>query len=236
MCASVSVYCFIVWMQEKMSISFILACAFSLLGTMFHSGVIGLAVGYAVILFLYDRHQNTYRLSFRNIFMTALVVLLFVFIYTNYSELFFSYFMRADSIEDIASGVGEGGSTYAQYVGNSSSILNMAIYTVPRLVYFLFSPFPWQWRGLSDIIAVVFNSLFYIITYINMFKYLKRKTPENRAIVIALMIVALCVAFIYGWGVSNTGTAVRHRDKMIALYTILWCCTSNGKRRTGRYI
>ena len=39
--------------------------------------------------------------------------------------------------------------------------------------------------------------------------------------VIAFLIIALCTVFVFAWGVSNTGTAVRHRDKMVILYGVL---------------
>ena len=49
-------------------------------------------------------------------------------------------------------------------------------------------------------------------------RFLRSKEKKNRTLVIALTIVAVCTVFVFAWGVSNTGTACRHRDKI----TIIW--------------
>lgn len=127
-----------------------------------------------------------------------------------------------NSIGDIGSTNSEGGSSYAAYVGDSSSIINMVIFTIPRIVYFLFSPFPWQWRGLGDIIAFVFSSLFYLLVLKNAIVCMKKDKSSNKNYAIVIFIVALCTAFVFSWGVTNTGTATRHRDKMIVVYAVLY--------------
>ena len=134
-----------------------------------------------------------------------------------------------DEISDIATGNGLGGSSYARYVGNSSNPLNMIIYTPLRIVFFLFSPFPWQWRGLSDIIAFVFSSLFFLYTAWCNIRFLRSGEKKNRTLVIALTIVAVCTAFVFAWGVSNTGTACRHRDKMAIIWGFVLALTYHTK-------
>ena len=84
-----------------------------------------------------------------------------------------------DSIEEAANTLDYGGSTYAQYVGDSSSIQNMLIYTIPRIVYFLFSPLPWQWRGPSDVIAFTFSSLFYMYAVVDVNKNMRVYSRYN---------------------------------------------------------
>ena len=37
-----------------------------------------------------------------------------------------------------------------------------------------------------------------------------------------LFIVSFVTTFVFAWGVSNTGTASRHRDKMIILYGVMY--------------
>ena len=157
---------------------------------------------------------------------------MFVYLYTNHKDVLFAKMVKIETIDDIASGVVKGGSSYAAYVGNSSTPLNMLLYTLPRIVFFLFSPFPWHWRGLSDIIAFCFNSVFYMGAVYSAWKYLRSKERENRNLLIALLIVALVTVFVFAWGTSNTGTAVRHRDKMVILYGMIWALSGVGKRKT----
>ena len=143
---------------------------------------------------------------------------------------------NVDSLSDIGNVNTEGGSSYAAYVGDSSSVFNMMIYTIPRIVYFLLSPFPWQWRGMGDIIAFVFSSLFYFFTIKNAFVFIKKANQKNKSYVIIVFIVALCTAFVFSWGVTNTGTATRHRDKMIILYGLLYALSHRDYRDKKIYL
>lgn len=231
MLLSISFYCFVRWVNRGREGFFWFAFVFVFAAARFHSGVVGVAMGYIVARLLYDKRKGRFELATRSMISAAFFLFIFAYLYLNYADTLFGKMVNIESVEDIASGVGRGGSSYAQYVGDSSTPLNMVIYTIPRMLYFLFSPFPWQWRGLSDIIAFCFSSLFFLWTAINTVRYLKNKYPENRAVVMGLSIVALCTLFIFAWGVSNTGTACRHRDKAIVLYGILWCCTYQNKNQ-----
>jgi hypothetical protein len=212
-------------MQRNTEWYFYIAIIFALTASAFHSGCAAMVIGYIVVRMLYNKETKNFSGSMRAILPTAFFALVCAFILLNYSDVFLSKMGNVDSLEDIANVNDKGGSSYARYVGNSSSIGNFVIYTLPRIIYFLFSPFPWQWRGLGDIIAFVFSSLFYFLTVRAAFRYLKQKKENNRSLVIGIMIVAFCIVFVFGWGCSNTGTAARHREKSIIVFAILYALT-----------
>ena len=135
-----------------------------------------------------------------------------------------------DDITDIANTLDYGGSSYARYVGNSSSIRNMVIFTIPRIFYFLFSPFPWQWRGFSDIIAFCFSSMFYYVAARSALVNLRFMSKKDKNKTIAIIIISISIVFIFAWGVSNTGTAARHRDKLVMLFASLYALGMSGSR------
>ena len=139
-----------------------------------------------------------------------------------------SKMVGVENIEDVANTLEIGGSSYAKYVGNSNSIGNMIIYTPLRIVYFLFSPFPWQWRGITDIIAFLFSSLYFLyilaLSLRNLINPVHIKQKDKQ---ILMMILTIAVVFVYSWGVSNTGTAARHRDKLVPLFAVLWAYSSD---------
>ena len=140
---------------------------------------------------------------------------------------------NVEEITDIATystGAYDGGSTYAQYVGDSSSIINMIRYTPIRIIMFQFTPFIWQIRSLSDVIAICFNALFYIYVWYKTIKYILSRRSEHRTIVVALLIIWFATTFVFAWGVTNVGTAIRHRDKMVALAGVLLGLTMNQKK------
>ena len=225
MLLAASLYFFVEWYQKKKEIYFLFSIFFVMGASMFHSGTIGVAVGYFVGRFLYNAKKEQFQFTVKNTAFVVCGIFIFIYLYNNYSDILFAKMSNMESIEDIASGGGRGESSYAFYVGNSSSIFNMIIYSIPRMLYFSFSPFPWQWRGIIDIIAFCFSSMFYIWIWIRTFRYLKNGKKKNRNLIILLVISIIITVFIFGWGVSNTGTALRHRDKLIPFYALLLALT-----------
>ena len=227
MFVAISCYFFVVWFNQKLEIYYLLAIICSFAGAYFHTGAIGLAFGYIAIRFLYDNATNKIHITSVNVLITILLVLSLSFIFNNYGQTFLSKMAGVENIEDIANTLELGGSSYARYVGNSNSIGNMIIYTPLRIVYFLFSPFPWQWRGIADIIAFFFSSLYFLYILAHSISYLINTTNnEQKNKQILIMILTMAVVFVYSWGVSNTGTAARHRDKLVPIFAVLWAYSS----------
>lgn len=231
MLLALSVLCMVRWKQRGSEGWFLLAFLLSCCAAMFHSGSIAAAMGYILVRLFYDTRRGTIRFSWRN-FLPALVLLLvFLYLFNNYGDVFFGKMIGLEGVEDIANTGSLGDSSYVAYVGNSDSLSSMLLYTPVRIAFFLFSPFPWQWRGMSDVIAFCFSSLFYAWVLVKTFCYLGRKKAENRELVIILLIVAFALLFVFAWGVSNTGTAVRHRDKAVVLYAVLLGITGPTDKR-----
>ncbi len=231
MLITISLYCFIKWFNGGTSINILAAVLFDVAASYFHGGSIGVLVGYAVAMFLYDRTNKRIRISVRSMFLATIMLFIISYLYFNYSDILFGKFRGVDSIQEVANTLDYGGSSYARYVGDSSSVPNMIIYTVPRIVYFLFSPFPWQWRGISDIIAFVFSSMFYMYAVYAAIKNMHIYGRSNHNQVLAVLIIAFCIVFIFAWGVVNTGTAARHRDKMVMIFgTLLALSFNRGER------
>lgn len=229
MLLTLSVVSFLIWLQGASFYYFLFAFFFDLMAAIFHSGTAGLVLGYLVVFLLYDRRWQRFHANFVNIFPVAIMCLLLTFLYFNYAEVFLGKMLGLETLSDIANTSGAGDSSYAAYVGNSNSVGSMIIYTIPRIVYFLFSPFPWQWRGIKDIIAFLFSSMFYFWAVKDAIVYI-RSNNKNRTMAIALLIVLSCVVFVFAWGVSNTGTATRHREKMVIIFGLLWAICHDGSR------
>lgn len=221
MFASISLLFFVKWYKGYPSYNFLLAIAAVFAGAMFHSGIVGMILGYILVVILVDRQQQTVKMNISGIGLAIVLALGFVYLFNNYSDVFFRKMMHVSSVENVANVQARGGSTYAAYVGNSNSIANMVIYTPIRIIMFQFSPFFWQIRGAADIIALVFDSFFFMYVYYRTIRYCRMKEAKDWAIVIALFIIGLATTFVFAWGVTNTGTALRHRNKMTVLFGIL---------------
>lgn len=221
MFVALSLLLFICWWNGSGEWCFIGAFVAVAVAAMFHSGVMGVAAGYILIRLLYDRKKRAFHLNLKSVIPAVLAFGVFVFLYNNYADVFFGKMQGVESISDVGSTAERGGSTYGSYVGNSDSILNMIIYTPIRIIMFQFSPFFWQFRGLSDIIAFCFGSTFYLYIWIKTIAYIASKKEKHRTLIIALAIIGFATSFVFAWGVTNTGTAIRHRDKMVVLYAVL---------------
>lgn len=221
MLISISLYIFSCWLQKGNFIRFVLAFVFVFASAIFHSGSVAVAVGYIAVLLLYDLRENKMHAKPSRIIPAVLLVIVIAFLYINYADVLFGKMKNIESLEDVGSTSAAGGSSYAQYVGNSSNPLNMVIYTIPRIVFFLFSPFPWQWRSIADIIAFVFSGMYYLVCAVCSIRFLRRYNSANRAKLVAYLIVAICTVFVFAWGVTNVGTATRHRDKMVILFAVI---------------
>ena len=166
---------FIEWFKSGKDFKLVLAIGMVLIGSMFHGAVSTIAVGYIIIRLIYNPNETRFEITLKAILLTVFILIIFIFLFQNYETTFFKKFAGIDSISDISSGKGKGGSSYAAYVGNSANIFNFAIYTMPRMIYFMFSPFPWQWRGMADILTFLMSSLPYAITVINTINSLRKK-------------------------------------------------------------
>lgn len=248
MLVSISMYFFIKWYATCNEASFI-ACIVFLIGAMaYHSGMLGVLIGVTISRILFDTRNRKIKLTVGSVAIGILVIFVIVYLYNNYGELLFAKFMNIESITDISDGISRGDSSYVKYVGDSATPLRMLMFTVPRMIYFMFSPFPWQWRGGKDIIAFAFNSLIYLVIVGKGIGFLINNTKQSddsirkRQIIVILLIICSTATFVFAWGTTNSGTALRHRDKMAVIYCLIVAIlldkkTSNAhSKKAGRYI
>lgn len=83
-----------------------------------------------------------------------------------------------------------------------------------RLSYFLFAPFPWMLSEISDVFGVIDSTLFF---YLVMRAFRRRRALADRPAVMLVLGVFGAMAMVFALGVSNYGTALRHRNKMLPL-------------------
>lgn len=198
-----------------------LAMALSIFGATFHSGAIAMAIAYGLIIIFFDQDHCVFKVNYKTIVMGIVVSLCFVVVSYTIGDMIFIKFQRINDILDIGQEVAyaEGGSAYLDNQ-ISESIPDLILNTPIRILYFVGSPVPWQWRGVNDILAFLFSTLIYLCAIIYLIKAL-RLDGKNKNLIIMLLIMALSSAAIFAWGVSNAGTALRHREKFISIYVVM---------------
>lgn len=231
---SLSLLCLVKWIQGRgKNRSFAFAMIYALLASMFHGGTAMIVVGYIFAYMIYDPRTGKFIMKRSSMIGTVFFTVAFLVFFFRFGTVFFNKFEKLSDVSEIGVSRGAGGSSYARYVGDARSPVRMLIYTIPRYLYFMFSPFPWQWRGVTDIITFLMSSFFYLYVTVSALMFVKKTDKENRKrnAVLVLLMAALLIAFVFSWGVTNTGTATRHRDKFIVLYTLIFALTRKTSKK-----
>jgi 4-amino-4-deoxy-L-arabinose transferase-like glycosyltransferase len=93
------------------------------------------------------------------------------------------------------------------------------IYKGPiRMVYFVFSPFPWNVKKLSHLLGMI-DAFFYI--YLVYLIFLNQKTIRLDNALKIILIILFVYILIFGIAVGNFGTGIRHRSKFVLIFILL---------------
>lgn len=222
---SLGVYAFVRWIYENNLLYVLASIIVVCLAASVHSGAIAILLGEAMIIVLYDRRNHSIRLHLGSIVGLVIVVIGFIVIYSQFGDILFAKFQGIESAADVvgtADKYNAGSSSYDAGFTINNSVVSLIVNTPIRMFYFVVSPLPWSWRGLSDIIAFCFSSTVFIYSYVRAIKEIRiSESSDRKTMIILFTILALSSALIFAWGVSNAGTAVRHRDKFVTIYIVL---------------
>lgn len=219
-----SLYLFVTWWTENRFWCFLLSIAFSLLAAYYHSGAIANSVVYVMAYILCGNRGRNFVFNVKSVALSLVFFAVFMVLFNQYGGQFFDYFASVESADDIVARnelAQSGGAAYTAELVSNDSFWGMLINTPLKMFYFLFSPLPWDWRNLNDVIAFVFSSLFFLFCLILGVRAL-RVRDYNRNFLWILLLLAIASAVIFGWGTSNAGTALRHRDKFLVNYIVMF--------------
>lgn len=221
-CVAISFYFFSFWLSNGSAIALVAAFAAVLLGSIFHSGVVVIAIAYLVAWALYQRAEGRFVLNSASVLRCLLAAPVLGFVVLQNSDLFLGKFARYASADEILAQVSSsrGGSGYLQGM-SIDSLPELLLFGPIKSIYLLASPMPWDFRGATDVFTFTIDSAFYIFVLAFAIRYLRR-IEENRAVFLVVLLAVALVAFFFGAGVSNAGTALRHRFKIFPLFLVLY--------------
>lgn len=230
---AVSAYFFIGWWQEGKVYNVLLSILASLGAAWLHSGMIAYTLGIICVVISARKTSSGHRfklLSLRTIVFSIVAVVVVLTVLMNSNLGFTDYFKDVKTLEDIvalADAYEDGGSAYNANIVNNDSTIGFIINTPFRMFFFMFAPVPWNWRSTADAIAFLFSALFYGYVFFKTIPFIIKKKDSSFAA--ALFLIAFLALMMFGWGVSNSGTALRHRDKMVIHYLIMYAILQNEK-------
>ncbi|MAA75697.1 MAG: hypothetical protein CMN28_13430 [Salinisphaeraceae bacterium] len=112
-------------------------------------------------------------------------------------------------INDQVEGAARGGSAYLK--GYQASGPVDLILTAPlRVIYFLYSPLPWDVRSPGHVIGFFDAIVYFWVTYFFWRAYRARVFNQKALAVTGILMVSILA---FSFGTSNAGTAIRHRAK-----------------------
>ena len=208
-----SIYYFLKWTKDYRLFNIIMAVLSVYIGSKYHEGLIAVAVPYLYAFIFYDRQKNKIKMNGLNIAcLTTAFILFLAFIGSEAGQ---EYIQK----------------TNAETGGGSAYLTNLKVETPIeflfagpiKAVFLVYSPMPWLVRNPMDIITLLLDSSLWIYTtYLFVKNY---KTIDSRYKL--LMLCIILGGFVYGMGTLNTGTAIRHRNKLMAFTLVLMMAIKN---------
>lgn len=221
-----SLYYFVKWYRYRRLHCFIIAVSFSLIACAFHAGCIAVVSGYSLFFILHNLLRNKVKFKISEVIFFGVLIVFIYYLDINYGQFLFEKFHTDRSVSQLmgSASIGKGGSGYnIELITTGNELVDLIINSPIRMAYYLLAPMPWDWRGIKDVMAFGFSSMFYFVGYVFAIKAVKCKNSDEgkKNIIRALLTLMIFTCFVFGWGVKNAGTAMRHRDKFIVPYVLM---------------
>lgn len=231
---AVSLYYFCTWFKTPGYPNMVKSLILLAIAGMFHSGVIGILIGYIFAFLFYKNEEKKFKFSNKTVISFILLVVVFSVAYTYFGDKILYKFRSSKDISDIidtANHSGGGGSGYL-----SSLVINNPIQLLAfgplKSFFFLTAPLPMNWRGFMDIFTFFSDSSLYLLTIIYLLKN-RKSFGDRKNLIVCLVWMIIGAAIIFGIGVGNAGTAVRHRQKLVPLFSVLLGVMMDGKKKNN---
>ncbi|MFD2829922.1 hypothetical protein [Corticicoccus populi] len=219
-----SLYFFISWFKGSKGIHAVVSVLFLVVAALFHSAVIGAVIGYVYAFIFYDRTYHRFNVSLRSVIPFVLFTGFFIYILT-FPEVIenwplFNKFSQSlnqnDNLYEAFTST-RGEAAYLTNI-NINNMFQLILFTPVKVIYFIGSPMPWSFRNLNDILSFFLDGVFYLSVLAVGVRHfpLIRKHP-------LLFIIMISIAagwIVFGLGISNAGTAIRHRFKFFYMVVV----------------
>jgi hypothetical protein len=207
---------------KKGNFNFFILSILSLIGAiLFHTGLVTILPLYILCLLFKKTKIPIQKIEKYTIFI--ILILIIISIYPFISQKIFiiktSLSRLPGTLSKYVTVASRGRANYLSNI-TPKSFFDLIWQTPIRIIYFLFAPFPWQITSKIDLIAF-FDGLLYFILIISSIFGIKKIWSENTKIGLFSILILLMFLITFGWGVSNYGTAIRHRSKIAWLLIII---------------
>jgi len=235
-----SIYYYVRWfLGVGKTTDAVLSILYVFCATWMHSGCVVVVLGYMLGFFVYNRRTKAIQFSNSFVPVMTMVVIMALFLISNADSFLGKFGHLGDSatedmMVDVYTAKVEAGSTYLDWL-TVTTPAQAVLFAPLKMFYFLFSPIPLDWRNLMDAIAFLLDSTVYIFLF---YQIIKRKShsPERRYLIRFLLVSFFLATFVFAFGTIASGTAVRHRAKIVAILFVCYGLTgTNNQNKTKDY-
>ena len=158
------------------------------------------------------------RGAIRNIFTAAILAVIFAAIWKYMPSRRGIISMDLVLVNSVRSGFAVGGSEFLGDVRFNS--YTAALKFLPTgLLYFFFGPFPWQVRGVRQMITIPEMTMWYCLMPLMVYGVLYTvRSHAKEAYIIVVYVAVLTLAYIFG--ITNMGALYRFRAQILVFYLI----------------
>ena len=210
--------------KETSKIVFIIMAAISLIPSMLlHAGNSSALIAIFLLYVLWNKKDGKWEILSWKMALILVVFALFEPLYQIFVTILPpGYFPSTLSFSTIArenSNLVFGRTDYISEHTVATNIKEFVLISGYRMFYFWASPTPKYWGEATDVLAFFVDTIPWLIFLCCYVKQMKKCKTSAGWIGVFLF---LAYTFVYGWGTSNAGTAIRHRGEMIAPLTFLF--------------
>ena len=217
----------VLWSKTRKIINaFIALMAFSL-HILLHPGMAVAGVLFIGLLLLYYNKRFFASLIINSsINVPSFLVIMFFLLLGLYISIYsaslvdaigYGSWLRMDTLVDRASIMYTGEAAYPSWL-IADTPMQFLLLLVPKLFYYLFSPFLWDISKFSHLLGML-DGVVFIMLFLSIYSHRKYITSNPQAFILLVFVIFLSLVFTIA--VGNFGTGLRHRSKILPIVIII---------------
>ena len=217
----------VLWVKTRKIINaFIALMAFSL-QILLHPGMAVAGVLFIGLLLLYYIKRFFASLIINSsINAPSFLVMMFCLLFGLYISIYgaslidvigYKGWLSLDTLVDRASIMYTGEAAYPSWL-IADTPMQFLLLLVPKLFYYLFSPFLWDISKFSHVLGML-DGVVFIMLFLSIYSHRKYITSNPQAFTLLVFVIFLSLVFTIA--VGNFGTGLRHRSKILPIVIII---------------
>lgn len=230
-CICISLLYFSKWYKSKRLLYALLTIIFVALASLFHTALIFGALIFIIYFALYNQEKDAVSFSINKLGKMTILFICAVIAGVGFLSLWNNKFSGVSGMDDIytTASRARGGSVYLEGY-NINSFSDLILFTPLKLFYFIFSPVPWRFRGIMDIISFLLDTLVYVILILKILR-----SPKNSPAKL-MLVTFVAMSTIFALGTFNSGTAIRHRLSLLPYLLVSYSITETMRQSKKKEI